>query len=99
MRNAEKPPKCSTRTHRGREDDRRSSKALVNPNGAEITECEFEYGTSPSELNQIAPCIPFPEAGENFVQVSAPVKGLSESTKYYYRVVAVSEFGEAIATP
>ncbi len=73
--------------------------ALVNPNGAEITECEFEYGTSPSELNQTAPCIPFPEAGENLVPVSAPVKGLAESTKYYYRVVAVSEFGEGIATP
>jgi hypothetical protein len=72
---------------------------LVNPNGAEITECEFEYGTSPGELNQTAPCIPFPEAGENLVPVSAPVKGLSESTKYYYRVVAVSEFGEGIASP
>ena len=70
--------------------------ALVNPNGAEITECEFEYGTSPSELNQTAPCIPFPEAGENLVPVSAPVKGFAESTKYYYRVVAVSEFGEGI---
>ena len=31
--------------------------------------------------------------------MSAPVKGLSESTKYYYRVVAVSEFGEGIANP
>ncbi len=72
--------------------------ALVNPNGAEITECEFEYGTSPTELNQTAPCIPFPEAGENFVEVSAPIKNLAESTKYYYRVVAVSEFGESVGS-
>lgn len=73
--------------------------ALVNPNGAELSECEFEWGTSPTELNQSAPCIPFPEAGgENLVPVSSPIKNLSESTKYYYRVVAVSEFGETVGS-
>lgn len=72
---------------------------LVNPNGAEVTECEFEYGTSPTALEQTAPCYPSPEAGENFVEVSAPVSGLHESTKYYYRVVAVSAFGEGIGAP
>ncbi len=73
--------------------------ALVNPNGAPIEECEFEYGTSPTTLTETAPCSELPETGENFVEVSAPVAGLAESTKYYFRIVAVSVFGEAVATP
>jgi phosphodiesterase/alkaline phosphatase D-like protein len=72
--------------------------ALVNPNNAPIEECEFEYGTSPTSLNLTVPCSELPEAGEDFVQVSAVLKNLTESTKYYYRVVAVSEFGEAVST-
>ncbi len=75
--------------------------ALVDPNNAVITECEFEWGTSPSALTESTPCEePLPEGGENFQKVySAPLAGLHENTKYYYRVVAVSEYGEAVGNP
>ncbi len=74
--------------------------ALVNPNGAVIEECEFEYGTSPTALTQTAQCAePFPEPGENFQQVSAAIGGLIESTKYYFRIAAVSVFGESVGSP
>ncbi|HTQ67305.1 MAG TPA: IPT/TIG domain-containing protein [Solirubrobacteraceae bacterium] len=75
--------------------------ALVDPNNAVITECEFEWGTSPSSLTETTPCEePLPEGGENFQKVySVPIAGLTENTKYYYRIVAVSEYGEGVGTP
>jgi hypothetical protein len=33
--------------------------ATLNPNGAEVTECKFEYGTSIADT-QSAPCSPAP---------------------------------------
>lgn len=70
--------------------------ALVNPNGSMVSECEFEYGTSPTALSGAVPCALLPGSGENDVTVSAPVEGLKESETYFFRVVATNLFGTAV---
>ncbi len=66
---------------------------FVTPGGAEVTECYFEYGTVPDELNSQAACAALPGGGGEPVAVHASVTGLPESTLYYYRVVAHNSFG------
>jgi hypothetical protein len=78
--------------------------AVVNPSGAPVTECVFEYG----EMNGIeiaqkvekftknVPCSPQPGSGTSNVAVSASVIGLQESTSYGFRIkVANAEQGNA----
>jgi phosphodiesterase/alkaline phosphatase D-like protein len=69
-------------------------RASVNPEGSPITECSFEYGTTPA-LGESARCSTLPGAGEGYVEVSAPVSGLSPTTGYVFRVKARNEFGVA----
>jgi IPT/TIG domain len=66
--------------------------AFVTPDDAEVTECLFEYGTVPGELNKSVACSPAPGAGSEPVAVHGSVSGLTESTVYYYRVVARNSF-------
>ena len=66
--------------------------AFVTPNDSEVTECYFEYGTVPGELDKKVNCSPEPGAGSEPVAVSATLTGLPESTVYYYRVVARNAF-------
>jgi len=66
--------------------------ATVNPEGAEVTKCTFEYGAGP-ELGQSAPCSALPGDGTTPVGVSAPIAGLSAGTSYYYRVLATTVSG------
>ena len=61
--------------------------ATVNPNGSEVSECRFEYGTSKSYGSSV-PCASSPGAGTSAVDVSAVIKGLSANTTYHYRIVA-----------
>ncbi len=65
---------------------------FVTPNDSDVTECYFEWGTVPSELDQQAACSQEPGSGSERVAVSATITGLSESTVYYYRVVARNSF-------
>ena len=66
--------------------------ASVNPNGAEVTECELEYGTTTS-YGQSAPCTPSPGPGTEPVAVSASITGLTANTTYHYRVSATNVNG------
>jgi hypothetical protein len=66
--------------------------ASVNPNGGEITECSFEYGTTTS-YGLSMPCISSPGSGESPVMASAPVSGLSANTTYHFRVAATNHGG------
>jgi hypothetical protein len=61
--------------------------AAVNPNGGNVSECEFEYGTTTS-YGASTPCVPAPGEGRSAVAVSASLSGLSEGTTYHFRVVA-----------
>ncbi len=65
----------------------------VNPGGVP-TEYHFEYGLSPSELNNLTPVI---SAGSGIepVPVRAHIDGLSAGTNYFFRVVGSSIGGTA----
>ena len=65
----------------------------VNPEGAEVTSCMFEYGTTPS-LGTTVACPSIPAAGTSPVDVALHVTGLSPGTTYYYRLVAGNLGGE-----
>ena len=67
-------------------------KAKIDPQDEAITGCSFEYGTTPA-LEKHVSCTTLPGAGEKFVQVSAPVGGLSPTTTYLVRVRAVDASG------
>jgi hypothetical protein len=59
----------------------------VNPDGSEVSECKFEYGTSTS-YGSSAPCTPSPGSGTSPVAVSAGLSGLAANTTYHFRLVA-----------
>jgi hypothetical protein len=63
--------------------------ATVNPNGSEVTECKFEYGTS-TTYTQSATCSPAPGSGSSPVGVSAPISALSSGATYHFRVSATT---------
>jgi hypothetical protein len=67
-------------------------KGNVNLEGAELTECVFEYGFTPA-LGQEVPCSTVPGHNEGFVKVRARVTGLTPTTSYVYRVRASNPFG------
>jgi hypothetical protein len=64
----------------------------VNPNGSEVKECKFEYGTS-TAYGSSAPCAPAPGSGTSPVAVSAAASGLSARTTYHFRVSATNAGG------
>ncbi len=66
--------------------------ATVNPNGGEVSECKFEYGTS-SSYGSGVPCSSLPGSGTSPVAVSASVTGLAANTTYHFRIVAVNAGG------
>ena len=65
----------------------------VNPHGGTVTECYFEYGTTPA-MGGVAPCSSLPGSGESIVHVVAKVTGLTPGTEYLVRIVAVNAGGE-----
>jgi hypothetical protein len=66
--------------------------ATVNPESSQVSECEFEYGTTTS-YGSTAPCSPSPGSGAAPVAVSAAVGGLSAGTTYHVRVFAANVSG------
>jgi subtilase family serine protease len=66
--------------------------ASVNPNGGEVSECKFEYGTTTS-YGSSAPCSVLPGASSSTMVVAASVGGLSAATTYYFRIVAANPGG------
>ncbi len=66
--------------------------ATVNPNGEEVTECEFEYGTTVSYGSSV-PCSPSAGSGTSAVAVSAPLSDLDPNETYHYRIVATNADG------
>ncbi len=67
--------------------------ATVNPNGGEVTECEFEYGETKA-YGSTVPCTPSkPGSGTSPVEVSASVTGLSPNTAYNFRISSTNAGG------
>jgi hypothetical protein len=69
--------------------------ATVNPNGAEVTSCTFEYGTTSAKS---VSCSALPGVGTSSVAVSAPLKGLLPNTTYRFRVSITSSSGTTKGT-
>jgi hypothetical protein len=63
--------------------------ATIDPNGAPVSSCEFEFASAAT----ILPCTPAPGSGEAPVAVSASVSGLAPATRYVYRVLAANAGG------
>jgi hypothetical protein len=78
--------------------------ATVNPNGTEVSDCHFEYGTT-TLYGSSAPCTTLPGSGSSAVAVAAPVGSLASNTTYHFRIVATNPVGtsygvdETFATP
>lgn len=64
----------------------------VDPDGATVTDCDFDYGPDASYGSTI-PCASDPGAGTDPVPVSAALDGLAPGV-YHYRLVASSADGE-----
>lgn len=64
----------------------------VDPNGSELFECKFEYGTTTS-YDQTAPCaesVAEIGSGSSPVDVHVDLTGLSPNTEYHFRLVALN---------
>ncbi len=71
--------------------------ATVNPNGGDVTKCEFDYGPTESYTKR-APCAALPGSGDSAVAVSAAITGLAASTTYYFRILATNSAGTSDGT-
>jgi hypothetical protein len=58
----------------------------VNPDGIEVTSCEFEWGTKDEVYPNKIPCSSAPGSGGVPVEVSAELTGLTAQTEYFYRL-------------
>ncbi len=66
----------------------------VNPLGAPVTSCEFQYGTT-TNYGQTATCDPSNlGSGDEPVDVTGHAIGLSEGTLYHYRIVVTNADGQ-----
>jgi subtilase family serine protease len=64
--------------------------ATVDPNGATVTSCQFEWGPT-TAYGQSTPCQTLPGEGSEAAPVSASITGLSAGTRYYFRISGASE--------
>ncbi len=69
--------------------------ASVNPNGGNVTACQFEYGVSPGWGSSV-PCESLPGAKAKPVPVSASAAPLAASTTYDVRIVATNKGGTSV---
>jgi plastocyanin/phosphodiesterase/alkaline phosphatase D-like protein len=66
--------------------------ATVNPNGGEVSQCKFEYGTTEA-YGSSAPCSSLPGSGTSPVAVSASISGLAPLTTYHFKISATNAGG------
>jgi hypothetical protein len=87
--NNQAPPRAETREATSVSQISAVMNGSARPNGEPITDCHFEYGTSPSYGTSV-PCVSPPGAED---QVRARLTGLNEGASYHYRVVATNAIG------
>jgi hypothetical protein len=88
------PPTVATETASAVTQTSATLNASVNPNGGEVSECKFEYGTMET-YGSSASCTPMPGSGTSPVAVSASVSGLVHLTTYHFRISAKNAGGES----
>jgi hypothetical protein len=86
------PPTVLTGTATGVQATSATVTASVNPNGAPVSDCHFEYGTTVG-YGSSAPCSTLPGEGSSPVEVSARLEGLNDHTTYHLRIVATTAGG------
>ena len=69
----------------------------VNPNGATISNCQFQWGTNTNYGNTTV-CGQTVGSGTSLVAVSANLTGLSPNTTYHYRILATNPGGTSYGT-
>jgi hypothetical protein len=69
-----------------------SLSGAVDPNGANVTACRFDYGTS-TTYGSAVPCAQQVGAGNGTVQVTAGLPALALNTTYHFRLVAANAAG------
>jgi streptogramin lyase len=89
---AEDPPTAVTEAASPVGHESATLNATVNPNGPEVTDCRFEYGSTTSYGSSI-PCSSLPGAGESAVGVTAALTGLSANVVHHFRIVATNAAG------
>jgi len=90
---AAEPPVATTAETTAVGDQGATMKGRVDPNGAAVSACRFEYGTTPA-YGAFAPCSPTSlGAGDFNVAVSAQAEALEPGTTYHYRLVASAAAG------
>ncbi len=72
--------------------------ATVNPEGPEVTECHFEYGTS-SAYGQSTPDVQLTGAPFEDQSIGAALSGLSPNTTYHFRAACENAAKEATTGP
>ena len=85
-------PTVTTKTASAVTETSATLNATVDPNGGEVTQCEFEYGDTES-YGSTVPCTASPDSGTSPVTVSGAVSGLAAGVTYYYRVVSTNAGG------
>ena len=69
----------------------------VNPQGAPVTSCVFQWGTTTAYGNS-TPCTQAPGSGTGAVGVSAAITGLTAATTYHFRTVAGNAQGTSFGS-
>ncbi len=94
---ASPPPTVVTGTASSLTQTSTSLNATVNPNGRQVSQCKFEYGTT-TAYGSSTPCTPSPGSGQQQVPVSASLTGLTASTVYHFRVSAANVGGTSMGS-
>ncbi len=89
---AQSPPSAITGAGSGSTVTGITLNGTVNPNGANVSDCHFDYGTTTSYGSR-APCAQSPGAGTSAVPVSAVLAGLLPNTSYHFRLVSTNSAG------
>ena len=86
------PPGVFTELASGVTQTAATLEGYVNPQGEEVSACQFEYGTTET-YGTIVACSSLPGESETAVPVSATVEGLSPGTTYHYRLFVADPGG------